>query len=408
MAYDRPPVRPLPLLLAAAAFAGCSPPPRDVLHAALTHAAATPHRFTGKASRTIAPVGGEHRQADPLVVTWEVKGEFASPYTVVELKGLAGTRRAIGRQGWWVEKYEDIWRAYPPPHEAIEWIDPAAVTATEEFGPDQTVRGVACRRVKATHPAGLLTLDISREGQRLMRLAGSITDGADIYQFELEFDWSGGSVADEPAARVVLEALGGAKGSGDSPEARDAIRRAWSVVPRSRSVVTTLQSDFVNASEIRRRSGYLEQDPPLRAWNLAEVGRSVYIFSDGTRTVTADVPDGPVRETAGLPKPAVDDMAEVEILRASFAGEAEIRGTACRLLSAELRAKSAEPGTPASAAWIWIGPDGQLVRQLMVGKAALAGEGVRELTTVADITVRHEPPEDRMFLLKRARQVFRR
>ncbi|MCC6740008.1 MAG: hypothetical protein IT452_13250 [Planctomycetia bacterium] len=401
-------MKPLQLLLAAAALAGCSPAPRDVLHAALTHAAATPHRFSGKATRTSAPVGAEHRQVDPLVVTWEVKGEFAAPYAVVELKGLAGTRRAIGREGWWVERYEEVWRAYPSPHEAIEWIDPAAVTAAGEYGPEQTVRGVACRRVKAAHPAGVLTLDISRDGHRLMRLAGSITDGADIYQFELEFDWSGGSVADEPGARVVLEALGGAKGSGDSPEAQEALRRAWSAVGRARSVVTTVQSDFVNASEVRRRSGYLEQDPPLRAWNLAEVGRSVYIFSDGTRTVTADVPDGPVRETPGLPKPAVDDMADVDVVRASFAGDADLRGIACRVVSAELRAKSAEPGTPSSAAWIWIGPDGQLVRQLMVGKSSLAGEGVRELTTVADFTIRHEPPEDRMYLLKRARQILRR
>lgn len=395
-------------LFVLALLAGCSPPPQDVLKSALSKSTATPHRFAGKATRTIAPVGAESRQASPLIVSWEVKGAFAAPYASVELTGIAGTRRSIGREGWWVERYEDVWRAYPPPYEAIEWLDPAALKADAEFGPDQAVGGVACRRIRASHPAGTMTFDISKDGDRLMRVLGGTTDGKDIYEFDLVFDWSGGKVDMNDQAKVVLEALAGAKGSGDDPAAQEALRRAWSVLPRTTAIVTTLQLDFVNASEVRRRSGYLEQDPPLRAWNIAEQGKNVFLFADGVRSVAADSPDGPVREMTTMAKPAVEDMGDVNIVRASFAGEGDHRGAACRIVSAQILSKSAEAGTPPSTSWIWIGPDGRLLRQLMIGKAALAGEGTRELTTVVDLTLRPEPGEENMRLLKRAREIFRK
>ncbi len=395
-------------LLAAAAFAGCSPPPQDLLQSALGKSAAAPHKFAGKATRTITPVGAESRQANPLIVTWEVKGVFAAPFASVELTGIAGTRRAVGREGWWVEKYEDVWRAYPPPYEAIEWLDPAGLKADAEYGPDQTVGGVACRRIRATHPAGTMTFDIAKDGDRLVRVQGGTTDGKDIYEFDLVFDWSGGKVDVDSQAKVVLEALAGAKGTGDDPAAQEALRRAWSVLPRTTAIATTVQIDFVNASEVRRRSGYLEQDPPLKAWNLTELGKNIFLFSDGVRSVAADSPEGTVRETPTLAKPAVDDMGEVGIVRAVFAGEGDHRGTACRIVAAEILSKSAEPGTTPSTSWVWIAPDGRLLRQLMIGKATLAGEGTRQLTTVVDLTLRPDPGEDRMRLLQRAREIFRK
>ncbi len=396
-------MRALPIFLTAI-LAGCSAPPGDLLRAALSKVSTTPHRFGGKATRTIAPQGS----SSPMIVSWEVKGAFAAPYASVDLTGLAGTRRAIGRQGWWVEPYEEVWRAYPPPYESIEWLDPAGLTAAEEYGPDQSVGGVDCRRVRASHPAGTMSFDISKSDARLMRVQGGTTDGRDVYEFDLVFDWSAGKVEVPEQARVVLEALAGAKGSGDDPAAKDAIQRAWSVVPKTTAIVTTIQIDFVNASELRRRSGYLEQDPPLRAWNLVDGLKSVYLFSDGARSVASDSPDGPLREASPGAKPAVDDMGAVDIVRASFAGECEHRGTKCRMVAAELLSRSAEKGTTPSVSWFWIAPDGRLMRQLMVGKTTLAGEGARELTTVADVTLRPEPGETSMRLLKRAREIFRK
>ncbi|MCE9583151.1 MAG: hypothetical protein K8T20_11725 [Planctomycetes bacterium] len=394
----------LPLVLAALLSAGCAPKPSDFLTSALAHSAKTPHTITGKATRTLAQVGSQDR----LIVSWEVKSAFASPYALVELKGTAGTRRTIGKQGWWVELYDSVWRPYPPPYEAIEWLDPAGLEAGNEYGPDQTVSGVACRRVLATHPAGQMTFDISKSEGRLMRVIGGTTDGADVYEFDLTFDWTGGKVEPEPGAIFVLDALAGAKPGVDDAAAHEAATRAWSVLPKGTAIVTTVQIDFINAAEIRRRSGYLEQDPPLRAWNMAEEGRQVYLFSDGTRSLAADNPDGVVHEMTAIPKAAVDEVANLDILKASFAGDCDHRGTKCRLVAAELRSKKAEPGTGSSISWLWIAPDGHLLRQLMIGKATLAGEGAREATTCVDISIRPEVGEIEMKLLKRARELFHR
>ena len=396
------------MILLAAGLAGCSPPPAEILKSALAKAATTPHRFGGKATRTLSPVGAEFRQADPVIVSWEVKGAFAAPYASVELTGLAGKRRAIGREGWWSEPYEEVWRAYPPPYESIEWLDPAGLTAAAEYGPDQTVGGVACRRVRASHQAGTMSFDIAKDGGRLMRVQGGTTDGKDVYEFDLVFDWSEGKVEVPDGARILLEALAGAKGSGDDPAAKEAVQRAWSVLPRTTATVTTIQIDFLNAAELRRRSGYLEQDPPLRAWNIAENGKNVFLFSDGVRSVASDSPDGALRETPTLAKPVLDDLDAVTIVRAAFAGESDHRGTKCRLVAAEILSRSAEKGTTPSVSWFWIGPDGRLLRQLMVGKATMAGEGARELTTVADVTLRPDPADASMRLLKRAREIFKR
>jgi hypothetical protein len=399
------PMRFLSLALLSLAFAGCAPRPAAFLKSALASAAATPHTFKGTARRTIASASAGN---NPLVIGWDVAGAFAEPFASVELKGVSLPRRAVGQKGWWVELYDGVWRAYPPPYESIEWLDPAALDAADDYGPDQTVSGVKCRRVEATHPAGKMSFDISKSDGRLMRVQGGTTDGADVYEFDLTFDWSGGKVEPDPGARTVLEALAGAKPGADDPAARDAANRGWSVLPRYSAIVTTVQIDFINASEIRRRSGYLEQDPPLRAWNMAEDGRQIYLYSDGVRCVSADIPDGPVHEMAEIPRPAMDEVADFEIVKAAFAGEGEHRGTKCRVVAAEIRSKKADPGTANSISWLWIAPDGRLLRQLMIGKAALAGAGTREATTCVDITIRPEVLAEGWKLIKRARELFRK
>lgn len=390
------------LLLFALAAAGCAPKPQDLLTSALATAAATPHSFTGKAARTVSSNG------QPLVVSWEVKGTFEAPYAQLDLKGLAGTRTSIGREGWWVEPYEGLWRAYPPPYESIEWLDPGALTALPEYGPDQVVAGVPCQRIFASHPAGKLTFDVSKKDRRLMRVLGGTSDGHDVYEFDLTFDWSGGKVALPEGARAVLEALRGNPPPGDDAAAREAVKKGWSGLAGASLIATTIQIDFVNASEVHRRSGYLEQAPPLRAWNLTDGDRQAYIFSDGTRAAHSETPSSQVTEMPKAPTAAMDELEKMLVTRAVFAGECEHRGTKCRLVAAEVKAADADPAGSGASALLWIAPDGRLMRQIIVAKAQLAGGGTRELTNYADFTFRPDATEGDMRLVKRAKEIFGR
>jgi len=383
-------MRPL-ILLAAALLPGCgSPEPARLLADAIRIAATTPHRFAGTATRTVTSSPG----SQPIAVQWEVTGEFQAPYMLVELDTKGMKRRTYGKAGWWVEKWTEMWRAYPPPQEAIEWLDVAELSGAA-YGQEETVNGQPCRRVDARHPAGQLSFHISRRDGRILKAVGMVSVGQDAYAFALTFDWSGGKADPPPDALVVLDALAGKRPEGNDPAAMELAQKAWAAIPDAPLSVSTLQIDFAGGVEQRRRNGFLQQVPPVRASELAEGQARMYVFTDGVRALTAEALGGPTKETGKIPPVSAAEMWKV-IQGAVFQGEVPYRGGNCRLIGVRLQTNDGRPDDSTAAGWLWISANGRLLRQVLVGKMGLPGDGAHELTTYVDLVFTHEPPTGAM------------
>lgn len=382
----------LPLLLA---LAGCgNPDPAPLLKTALANSAAAPHTIKGRATRTVGSTA----------VSWDITGAFSGPYAQVELDVQGMKRRTFGMGGWWVEQWAKVWRAYPPPHEAIEWLDAAELTGAA-YGPDQTINGVACRRIAATHPAGKMHFDISKSGSRIVHAQGVVLDNQDAYAFEVWMDYSGGKVEPPAEAVVILGALAGKKPEGGDAASKEAAEKAWAGVVSAECSISMLQVDYASGVEQRRTSGYMQQLPPIRATERVVGAAKVVLYSDGMRTVAADFPGGPIKEVENMPPVTSDGMSKL-IEGAVSLGEAELRGVRCRLVGARLRPPEGQSDGSTAAAWLWISNDGKLLRQVLVGKFEVKGEVSKEVTSYVDLIFEHEKPTGD--LIDAARKVFQR
>lgn len=393
-------MRPLgAIVLLVPLLAGCGKgDPAAVLRDALAKTAAVPHSTTGTATRTLTSGSVAGASAK-----WQISTAYQGPFAQVDLKGSVGSRRSYGREGWWVEEYDSLWRPCQPPAEAIEWLDPAGLSPT--WGPGQTIEGREHLRIEAKHPAGTFWFDIDPGTGRIARAQGMASDGNDTYDFEVRFDYKPVTVAPPAETRTVLEALGGRRADGDDAEARALIAKAWEAIPTTPCTIATLQAEFLNAAEYKRRVGYLEQAPPLRAWNFSESGRQAFIFTDGTRAVVAGSLDEIPKEASSVPSAAVDEAPKL-VRRAVFVEEQPSRGAKHRVYHAELADE--RPEAKGATCWLWIDADGNLSRQLLVGKATDPAQPGFEMTVVVDFVFTRNRPGSEMVLLNRAREIFRR
>jgi hypothetical protein len=381
------------------------PSPRVALARALQHASSTPHAYKGTAIRTIGTVRGgpSGRQG---VVAWNVWGKMEGDWAEIELKGESGARRvSYGRRGWWVENHEGLWLAYPPPHECIEWLDPAGLEASR--GLSGPVNGRPCRQVIGKWNAGELTFDLDRSDGRIVQVSGAVKDRTDAYAFKLEYLWEPTKVTPPEEARLMLDILQGKSVEGDDPEARGLVEKGWGGILESSVIVNTLQIDFANASEFLRRASYYEQAPPLRAWSLAEGDRTVFIWSDDVRAVVADTAEGPTREAKDLPIPAVKSVPRLAVT-AAFAGTTHYRDEKCRLVGARLKSQEASADDPPQTGWLWIAEDGRILRQVLVGKGRVEGGGHYEITAYVDMDFKYDPGSAGWKLMARGRKIFGR
>ncbi|MBI2919499.1 MAG: hypothetical protein HYY18_00275 [Planctomycetes bacterium] len=386
------PRRLLPLLLL---LAGCGKPePAPLLQSALANSAAAPHTIKGRATRTVGS----------SAVSWDITGAFAGPYAYVELDVQGMKRKTYGMKGWWVEQWMKVWRAYPPPHEAVEWLEASELSAAA-YGPDQTINGVACRRVEAKHPAGKIHFDISNRDSRIVHAQGVVLDNQDAYAFEVWMDYSGGRVEPPAEVAVVLGALSGKRPEGGDAAAKEAAEKAWGSVVTAECSISMLQVDYASGVEHQRTSGYMQQLPPLRASERSVGAAKMCLYSDGVRTVAADFPGGPIREVENMPPVTTDGMSKL-IEGAVSLGDTELRGEVCRLVGARLRPAEGQADGSSAAAWLWISKDGKLLRQVLVGKFAVKGELEKEVTSYVDLLFEHEKPTGQ--LIDAARRVFQR
>jgi hypothetical protein len=395
------------LLGSVALLCGCgAEDPAVVLRAALADAAATPHSFKGKVTRTL--------MAKRAKGEWNLRGAAANGWveTVQEMAGLEPQdmgkpgsmlrRQAFGRGGWWVENYRGVWRAYPPPHEYVEGMNPDDLTKPA-WAADQSVGGKTLRRIEADHPAGKLGFDL--DGKRLARIVGALTDAEDVYVFEITLEYGAVKVEPPKEAALVLDALTGAAAGGKEDTAlREEALALLQGIPGKELSTDVLQIDWAAGREYARKSGYIEQSPPHTAWNFSEGVEQKFIFSDGKRTVSSNALTGDLKEESNTRQPTSEGIERM-VASVALAGEGEHKGKACRVLVAALQPPTGESreGTKARA-WLWVAPDGTLVRQMIVGRMPAAEGG--ELMNCVDMIFTHEKPK--AGLVERAKQIFAR